>query len=72
MGALKSGDASVTLQRSEFVGPSVGDELVQALGVIARHVGHDIDAALELEVAAMMVEALGQLFLLRHRLEIDH
>ena len=38
MGALKSGDASVTLQRSEFVGPSVGDELVHgglmALGVV--------------------------------------
>ncbi|MEG0920793.1 MAG: protein translocase subunit SecF [Comamonas sp.] len=38
MGALKTDDANVTLQRSEFVGPSVGDELVHgglmALGVV--------------------------------------
>ncbi len=38
MNTLKSSDASVTLQRSEFVGPSVGDELVHgglmALGMV--------------------------------------
>ena len=38
MNTLKSNDASVTLQRSEFVGPSVGDELVHgglmALGMV--------------------------------------
>jgi len=38
MGALKAADPAVTLQRSEFVGPSVGDELVHgglmALGMV--------------------------------------
>ena len=38
MNTLKSSDTSVTLQRSEFVGPSVGDELVHgglmALGMV--------------------------------------
>ena len=38
MGVLKAADPSVTLQRSEFVGPSVGEELVHgglsALGVV--------------------------------------
>ena len=38
MGVLKAADANVTLQRSEFVGPSVGEELVHgglmALGMV--------------------------------------
>ena len=50
----------------------VGDELAQALGVEARHVAHDVDAAVAGEIAALMVEALVEVFLLDHRLEIDH
>ena len=48
------------------------DQLVQALGVIARHVAHDIDAAMAVQITALVVEALVQFLLLRDRLKIDH
>ena len=48
------------------------DQLVQALGVVARHVAHDIDAAMGVQVAALVIEALVQLLFLRDRLKIDH
>src|SRR5215213_10077887 len=50
----------------------VGDQLVQPLGVVARHVGEHVDAAFELHVAAMVMESLHELVLLAHRLEVDH
>jgi polyphosphate kinase len=37
------------------------DQLVQAFSVKARHVAHDIDAAMTFEIATLMVEALVQL-----------
>ena len=62
-------DESVAVRRpvvEDLLGPAssrcrvvVGDQLVQPLRVVARHVGQDVDAALDLEVAAMMVEALA-------------
>src|SRR5262245_40096526 len=43
-----------------------------ALGIAARHVGRDIDKAVMLEIAAMMVEALDRLLFGRHGCKIDN
>ncbi len=58
------------------VGPGIaqviGDELVQALLIMARHVAHNVDPPLELEITTMVVIAFQQHFLFLDRLEIDH
>ena len=50
----------------------IADQLVQALGVEARHVAHDIDAAVEIEIAALVIALLHLLFFRDHRLKIHH
>src|SRR3984893_13907198 len=46
----------------------VRDELMQPFGVETGHVAHDIDAAVEIEVAAMVIVLQHQVFLLDDRL----
>ena len=48
------------------------DQQVQPLGVVARHVGQHVDAAVRLEIVGVVIDALADLFLVRHRLELDH
>ena len=50
----------------------VGDERVEPLGVVARHVGHHVDQALVLDVAAAVLQLLEEVVLLGDRLELDH
>src|SRR5271170_20444 len=45
---------------------------MKAFGVPPAHVGHDVDPAVTLEIAAMVMEALHQLLLVRDRLQFDH
>ena len=40
--------------------------------VVARHVVEHLDAAVRLEIVDVVIDALADLFLRRHRLELDH
>src|SRR6478752_1279777 len=48
------------------------DQEVQPLGVEARHVLEHLDPAMRLEVVDVVIDALSDLFLVGHRLELDH
>src|SRR5262245_16780442 len=48
------------------------EQFPDALGIATGHVGRDVDQAMMLEVAAMMVQTLDGLLLGRHGCEIDH
>ena len=50
----------------------VDDELMQALGVVAGHVAHHVDAAVPRKIAAGVMVLLHHLFFRVHRLELDH
>ena len=45
---------------------------MEPLLVVAGHVARHVDAALVVDVAAVMVQLLQQIVLFRHRLELDH
>ena len=48
------------------------DQAVQPLRIELRHVAHDVDEPMRLEVAGMVIDAAVDLFLGRDRLELDH
>src|SRR5262249_9359932 len=48
----------------------ISDQLVKPRGILAGEVGHDVDAPVALQILREL--ALGDLFLFRHRLELDH
>jgi hypothetical protein len=50
----------------------IGNELVQPLVIVARHVGRDVDPAVPFDVAAVMMQTLQKIVFLGHRFEIDH
>ena len=50
----------------------VGDELVQPLGVEARHVAHHVDAAVGVEIAGLVIVPRDHVLFFGHRFELDH
>ena len=49
-----------------------GDQLAKPLRVAGGEIAHDVDAAVQFQIVLQVVFPLGDVFFLRHRLELDH